>query len=244
MESRNFQLDTEWNIIHYPDKPKGFGILILGDERHYVDEHSCFWTENKGKSMILEHLKRAGYTVFSSNLYGRHWGSEKATRLAKRLYEFIIRTEILNERIHIIAEGMGALVAIKLLKVMEDDIRSCLFINPVLSLKYYLNQEREKKFYYKKLVKEITNAYEIDEQSLFITGEDEFEQILLTNDKPIKIIQILEGEAYKQERLLNKLSEEWMERNLPITVTYLVPEKKYALSSLILKFFEYYEREL
>ncbi len=39
MENRNFQLDTEWNIIHYPERPTGFGILIIGDERHYVDEN-------------------------------------------------------------------------------------------------------------------------------------------------------------------------------------------------------------
>src|SRR5438046_1276657 len=39
MENRNFQMDTQWNIIHYTEKPTGFGILIIGDERHFVDEH-------------------------------------------------------------------------------------------------------------------------------------------------------------------------------------------------------------
>ena len=49
MESRNFRLDTEWNIIHYPEKPQGFGILVIGDERHFVDQNSSFWLQNEGK---------------------------------------------------------------------------------------------------------------------------------------------------------------------------------------------------
>ena len=28
---RFFQIETEWNVIHLPFKPNGFGILIIGD---------------------------------------------------------------------------------------------------------------------------------------------------------------------------------------------------------------------
>ena len=70
----------------------------------------------KGKNLQIQSLLKEGYTVFYSNLYGKNWGSEKAVKLAKRLYEHIIRSEIMNDKIHIIAEGMGALVALKLLQ--------------------------------------------------------------------------------------------------------------------------------
>ena len=109
MEIRNFQLDTEWNVIHYPERPKGFGILIIGDERNFVDSNTSFWLQNEGKTKLLQSLLDAGYTVFYSNLYGKNWGSEKAVRLSKRLYQHMIRSEILNGKIHILAEGMGAL---------------------------------------------------------------------------------------------------------------------------------------
>ena len=51
MESRNFQLDAEWNIVHYPEQPLGFGILIIGDERHFVDQNTSFWLQNEGKNL-------------------------------------------------------------------------------------------------------------------------------------------------------------------------------------------------
>ncbi|HJV15917.1 MAG TPA: hydrolase, partial [Bacillales bacterium] len=119
MENRNFQLGNEWNIIYYPEKPTGFGILIIGDERHFVDESKSFWQQNEGKLSIIKVLKESGYTIFSSNLYGKNWGSEKAIELAERLYQHVIRNEIINGKIHIIAEGMGALVAIKLMEKLK-----------------------------------------------------------------------------------------------------------------------------
>lgn len=57
-------MDTQWNTIHYPEKPTGFGILIIGDERHFVDESKCFWTQNEGKLAIINHFKKTGYTIF------------------------------------------------------------------------------------------------------------------------------------------------------------------------------------
>ena len=60
MESRNFQLDTEWNIIHYPEKPQGFGILIIGDERHFVDGNTSFWMQNEGKQYAIKIFTKSG----------------------------------------------------------------------------------------------------------------------------------------------------------------------------------------
>lgn len=236
MDSRNFQLHTEWNMIHYPEKPSGFGILIIGDERHFVDEKQSFWTQNEGKSSLISALRRDGYTIFYSNLYGRNWGSRKAIEMAKRLYAHTIRHEIINERIHIIAEGMGALVASALMNEMNENIRSMTFINPIFSLKTHLEQEKEHKFFYKKLKKEVeaalvSNIKEIDES--IAINEEQFLQV----DLPVKIIHILSSSrAYKQSHHLKELSVKWSENNQQVSINYLLPEKRHSLSNHIIRF--------
>ena len=117
--------------------------------------------------MQLKSLQKAGYTIFYSNLYGKNWGSEKAVKLAKRLYEYMIRTEIMNEKIHVVAEGMGALAALKLLEEMNSSIRSIVLIESQYYLyKYHLELEKDHKFFYKKLLKELAYSFEQDEKQI------------------------------------------------------------------------------
>ena len=78
----------------------------------------------------------------------------------------MIRSEILNNKIHILAEGMGALVALKLMEKMRGQIRSVVFLNPILSLKNHLEQEKEYKFFYKKLMRELIAAHHKDQVTL------------------------------------------------------------------------------
>jgi hypothetical protein len=244
MEYRNFRLDTEWNMIHHPYKPNGFGILILGDERNFVDEGNSFWMQNEGKRKLLEQWRQAGYTIFYSNLYGLNWGSEKAVELAKGLCAHVKRNEILNEKIHVVAEGMGALTALKLLDGITK-IRSLLLIHPILSLKEHLRHEKEHKFFYKKLVKELSASYQVDRnevESLFEDGSSipEFSQ-----DTPVKIIHILAGSrGYRQSKLLNEYSHIWEKEKLPISVCYMVPEKKPQIGPLAIQFFRKHEQIL
>jgi hypothetical protein len=240
MDNRNFQIDQEWNIIHYPDKPTGFGILIIGDERHFVDDNKCFWTQNEGKLTIINELKKAGYTIFSSNLYGRNWGSENAVQLAQRLYQHVIRSEILNQKIHILADGMGALVALKLMEKMKEQIRSVVLINPILSLKFHLEQEKERKFFYKNLIRELTSAYQIEENELIsmIFNTDTF--IKLDFDIPVKIIHVLSGgKSYNQSKQYQHILN-----MTKITPYFIVPEKKQQLGKIINKFFNNHEKVL
>ncbi|WP_394235437.1 hydrolase [Niallia oryzisoli] len=246
MEIRNFQLDTEWNIIHYPERPQGFGILIIGDERHFVDEHTSYWLQNEGKCTLLKSLQDAGYTIFYSNLFGRNWGSVKAVKLAKRLYDHMIRSEILNTKIHIIAEGMGALAALKLLNEAKDCIRSVVLINPILSLQQHLELEKDRKFFYKKLVRELSVAYESEVERII----EELAQIdapppsTITNI-PMKVIHILtDSRAYKQSYLLNQLSVKWEEEKVPISVCYMVPEKRLQMDNQIIHFLKSHEKIL
>lgn len=245
MESRNFKLDTEWNMVHYPEKPNGFGILVIGDERHFVNSTSSFWTQNEGKRSLLNILKKEGYTVFYSNLYGRHWGSEKAVDLAMRLCSHIVRNEILNNSFHIMAEGMGALVALKLLAQSDIKVRSLVLINPVFSLSTHLEQERENKFFYKKLLNELEKAYETEISTLMENLKAEEEIPGLNQEVPVKIIQVLTGNrAYKQSRILKELSEMWEEEELPVNISYVLPEKKQQFGRQTVQFFMKHEQVL
>ncbi|EKN65394.1 hydrolase [Neobacillus bataviensis LMG 21833] len=240
MENRNFQMDAQWNIIHYPEKPTGFGILIIGDERHFVDESKCFWTQNEGKLAIVNELKDAGYTIFSSNLYGRNWGSESAVEHAQRLYHHVIRSEILNHKIHILAEGMGALVAVRLLEKMKGSIRSMILLNPILSLKYHLEQEKEHKFFYKKLMRELTNAHNMEQAQMESTVFSMEDIVHLEFNCPVKIIHVLAGgKSYTQSKLYQQII-----KSPVINPTYILPEKKPQLGKIFIKFLTSHETVL
>lgn len=244
MENRNFQLDTEWNIIHYPEKPTGFGILIIGDERHFVDEQKSFWIQNEGKLAMINQLKEAGYTIFSSNLYGRNWGSDKAAELALRLYQHVQRSEILNGKIHLLAEGMGALVAVKLLEKMNGQLRSVVLLNPLLSLKHHLEQEKEHKFFYKKLVKELEDAFQQDVRMLEKELQKSDTLSSLKYGLPIKMIHVLSGgRSYSQAKLNQFLLKKDIEDHV-VQTSFILPEKKQQLGSMIVKFCKKYEKEL
>lgn len=244
MENRNFQLDAEWNTIHYPEKPTGFGILIIGDERHFVDESKCFWLQNEGRLTIINHLKEAGYTVFSSNLYGRNWGSEKAASLALRLYQHVQRTEIMNGKVHVLAEGMGALVAMKLFENMQDNVRSVVLLNPILSLKYVLEQEKEHKFFYKRLVHELESAYQQDIKAIENEIVEHPSNLTFTKKFPVKMIHVMSGgRNYKHAALNQQLLREDIKSRI-VETSYFLPEKKQQLGSVIVKFFKSHEKIL
>jgi hypothetical protein len=244
MENRNFRLDTEWNMIHYPHRPNGFGILILGDERHFVDSQNSFWTQNEGKRKLLQDFKQAGYTIFYSNLFGMNWGSQNAVELAERLCAHIRRTEILNDKIHVFAEGMGALTALKLLR-RETRIRSLLLLNPILSLNKHLEQEKEHKFFYKKLLHELAVAYQMESKEVlsYLTEQEDF--LHIPGGIPVKVIHVLSGNrAYKQSELLNEFSQTWKEQNVDFNVCYMVPEKKTQIGFQTVQFYNKHEHDL
>lgn len=95
---RFFQMDSEWNVVHLPYKPNGFLVFIFGDRNHFVGEDSSFWLQHYGRNQLLTSLRNKGYTLVNSNLFGRHWGSEKAVAYAKQLIHYVFKQEILNEK--------------------------------------------------------------------------------------------------------------------------------------------------
>jgi pimeloyl-ACP methyl ester carboxylesterase len=185
-------------------------------------------------------LRQSGYTIFSSNLYGRNWGSDQAVDLAQRLYQQVIRSEILNNKVHLIAEGMGALVAVKLMEKMKGQLRSVVLLNPILSLKKHIELEKEHKFFYKKLIRELTAAHKLDQLTLAQELDNMGDEVNLQSGVPLKIIHVLSsGKSYNQSKQLQQLLA-----NTDISPTYIVPEKKQQLGSMIKKFFNQYEKVL
>ncbi|MBR8646233.1 hypothetical protein KEH51_27750 [[Brevibacterium] frigoritolerans] len=42
MEQRTFQIDDQWNIIYYPERPSGFSVMVIGDRSHFVEKTAAF----------------------------------------------------------------------------------------------------------------------------------------------------------------------------------------------------------
>ncbi|WP_232284421.1 hypothetical protein [Bacillus timonensis] len=144
-----FKLDTEWSALHLPKRPNGFAVLIIGDKTNFVEKDTSYWIQNYARSQILEYLKDQGYTVFYSNLYGANWGNPASVKLAAQLYHIIMKREILNRRIHVLAEGMGALTAMQLNEKLEGAIRSMAFLNPCIDLVAHIENEKNISFFIK-----------------------------------------------------------------------------------------------
>ena len=240
---RFFQMGGQWNAVHVPEKPNGFGVLIIGDANHFVDDHNSLWLQHIGRKRILEEILGAGYTVFYSNLYGMHWGSTKSVLLARQLYHIIQKQEILNDRIHILAEGMGALTALQLSKLMEEQIRSIAFINPCVDLNAHMEHEKDRKFFYKKLQRELAMAYDLSVND--INGYPDFpaiEQLLVP--MPVKIWQTTTNVSYAPHLHCKRYEELRQKNGFPIAVTYHLVEKRYAYGSSICQFFRKNEHQL
>lgn len=146
---RFFYLEKEPCVIYLPEKPNGFSVMLLGDYNYFIENGTSLWTQHAGRSYFLHGLIEEGYTVFSSNLYGRHWGNDQSVRLAKRLYDVVLRKETLNTKMHIMADGMGALVALEMMNKYPESIRSVIMLNPCLDLPEYVEFEKEHKFFTK-----------------------------------------------------------------------------------------------
>ncbi|KUP09067.1 hypothetical protein Q73_03970 [Bacillus coahuilensis m2-6] len=247
MRNRTFQLEKEWCRILYPKKPNGFAVLIIADQNHYVDQNTDFWTEHISRQQLVEDLLSKGYYIFYSNLYGNHWGSPKAISLLKLLIHHVKKSEIINNRIHIIAEGMGSITVEKLTKTSAKDIRSIVFINPCLSLKEHIQQEEEKKFFQKKLMKELSQSYEFDEKhyEAFKNGLKENPFYLESLKVPICFIHWIGSTRYiSQDLLIKNIYNRRVEGEYQTKMVYVLPEKRFTSNQMIVSFLEEYEGEL
>ncbi|MGN1386935.1 MAG: hydrolase [Bacillus sp. (in: firmicutes)] len=230
---RSFQYDEQWNIIYYPTKPSGFSVFIIGDHHHYVQKQDSYWLNHPSRFQLLKQLRKSGYTCFSSHLYGEHWGNDKAVQFAKDLYQIVMKAETLNEKIHLFAEGKGALVALKLFPLLQGCIRSVVLLNPCLSLKEKWALEKNHQIYFKPFLNEITKV--------FGDRTEQLEDIHTPINVPIKVIHVMGNDPKKQFLLYQDLRK----RNSAETeIVYLLPEKRYKVISEAVRFFKQYETVL
>ena len=239
INQKTFQLNKEWTTIFYPEQPSGFAIMLLGGDKHYINEHSNYWLDHPSKKQMLESLLARGYTVFSSYLSGAHWGNAEAADLAVELYAFFIRKEIVNERIHIIAEGTGALVLDTICEKLNDKVRSVVLLNPILSVKQSYEKEKVNKFFLKKMKKELYQAYHLDEET-FVEWLEAKEDITVGNDIPILIVHVLE----KLESNLPMKYQSFIDQHPLTDIKYITPEKRYIIPYQISSFLKKHEKKL
>ncbi|TMW71474.1 alpha/beta hydrolase [Alteribacter natronophilus] len=224
---RYFTMEGEQAVVHLPERPNGFLILILGDVNHYVGGNTSLWHQNPDRRRFIELLKNEGYTIVYSNQYGRHWGNEEAYRLTKRVIKETLQTEILNPRFHVFAEGMGALLALRLLADHPDQLRSVVLYNPCLSLKAYLEHERSSLFFYKRFKKELAAAY----------GEDEAVQEKAVElpsalwkktcpETMVRIFHCVFQRTYPLDQHSRPFAETLREREAPVELTVFLPGKQ------------------
>lgn len=243
MQQKIFQHDREWCVIHYPVKPNGFAVMILGDKNHYVTEKGSFWTENKTRREWINQLTKSGYLVFYSNLFGAHWGSEKAVESAMNLYHYIKRHEIINQRIHILAEGIGALLLKKMLTDIQSNLRCAVVITPCISLNLHNEQERKKKFFFKKFRKEISVAYQEKEWKKVI--ENDTVVPLIKTKNPLYFIEMIGNPLYKEQlELVQSICIKRKENLLPVKLDFFLPEKRPLIIRNCLRYFREQEKEL
>lgn len=245
IKERFFQIGGEWTTVHLPSKPNGFAIFIIGDINHFVKQHTSSWHQRPDQYQFIQKLKEAGYTIIYSNLYGRNWGSDQACRLLERIYYEVMKTEILNKKAHIISEGMGALVAAKLLPQMESCFRSVVMINPCLSLKHYFNTEKNNKFFYKRILRELKQAYDVDESEVetMIAKMDpnHFKPMKL----PIKIFHHLSRTPYSLEHHIRPYEQRYENESRSIDLSILLETKTFQeISHPTISFLSKYEKPL
>ncbi|MEI4831461.1 alpha/beta hydrolase [Bacillus sp. FJAT-53711] len=239
IKERFFFLEQEPCVIHLPEKPNGFGILLLGDYNYFIENGTSLWLQHAGRLHFLNELRKEGYTIFSSNLHGRHWGNEQAVLLAKRLYHVVMKKEILNEKIHIIAEGMGALVALQMMKQYPECVRSVLMFNPCLHLPAHVELEKEHKFFYKRLIRELMQAYDATESEL----ESKIEKKAfpyLASSVPVKIVVSIQAKK-ERKQLLREYEKKRLQENCPTLLSFHLQDKKYKTAKNACQFFKWYE---
>lgn len=244
MNCRYFMLENQWNVIHLPEKPNGFGILILGDSNHFVEGSTSLWTQHKGRERLVDCLLEKGYTVFYSNLFGANWGSIKAFRLARQLYHLVMRQEILNRKIHLLAEGMGGLLALQLMEEMSEEIRSAAFLNPCLDFELYYKQAQKHPFFLKRLEKEYREAHNLTRSTTREAMGNHVRLEYYQNEVPAKIwADVRNSSPYSVEhsKQYEKLKGE---QGGNVEISFYLPEKQYLFSKALCSFYKSWEQEL
>jgi hypothetical protein len=245
IKERFFMIEDQWSVIHLPYKPNGFGVMLIGDTNHYVDKGTSLWIQNSARGQLIEWLLDKGYTIFYSNLFGRHWGSTKALDVSLKLYHHVMKNEILNKKIHLVVEGMGGLLALKLMEKLEDNIRSIAMVNPCLYLQKHFNREKTNKLFYKRLKRELSIAYEVDEKEVdSLVSSELLSRNLSPNNIPTKIWHAAIGSKYHVGDHSRRYEAFRKINGTPIELSLHLIEGRFTFSKQMTNFLRQYEKIL
>ncbi|MGN1401499.1 MAG: hypothetical protein ACI4XL_08365 [Bacillus sp. (in: firmicutes)] len=228
---RSFQFDGKWNIIHYPQRPNGFSVFIIGDSHHYVDDKGSYWLQHPGRSQHLQKLLEQGYTVFSSHITCTQDNYENSMAYMKNLHHMIMKKEILNEQMHVLAEGKGAMYALMLLKGLPTTVRSLVLLNPCLDPDHMriLNDRREK-----------ATAHTRKTGNKVVVPTKQKQSSKFRLHTPIRILEII-GESSTGYFLYKKIQRQ---NRMKTERICLPPNKRYKIPAETVRFFAKQENVL
>lgn len=241
---RRFWIDEQPCFIHLPEKPNGFLILYLGDATQEVTRDSTFWWEHPERNKMLQMLLDNGYTLLTSRLYGRNWGSPNAVHLMEQVYQAVIRQEILNPHVHILAEGMGSLTSLKFAKEHPNHIRSMTFINPCLNLKAMYKHERNNRLFYKRLKREVADAYQIEDAEEVGKLFEHFDLREHSTRVPVQIFHDPTDKNYPFEQHSRMFEKIQKEKNHKVRFVLSVKPYFPRIYNQISQFYRQYETKL
>ncbi|WP_170006706.1 hypothetical protein [Bacillus fonticola] len=232
-----FDVEESWHVLLFPEKPNGFLLFVFGDAGHTVGDHQATWLEHPTRSLWLEWFAKMGYTICLTQPHPKHWGSEHATKTIKRLIHVVTKKGIFNQRVHLFAEGMGALLGFDLLR-NGFPVRSAFFVNPILSLEEKFQREQRHVFFFKQWKKDVMEAHDLHD-------DETFQQVVEAKEDDIPHHVPMRW-WFSSHQPVSPYLQKLQAKGLPpsITVTLGVPELFPHVGERAARWFALYEKEL
>ncbi|ADU31177.1 hypothetical protein [Evansella cellulosilytica] len=232
--------------VHLPEKPNGFAILLLGDKHHFVHSTTSSWIQHPLRNQFLNRLIDEGYTVFYCDPKHIHWGNDQVFHVVERLVKYVLTSEIINEKIHIFAEGIGALIAFRLMTHQFIQIRSIILYNPCIDLFQQYEEEKKNRFFYKRFIQEIKEAYRVEEKNVEKLCK---EKSLILNDIPMylpfRVFQVIYQAPYNPDIHIRSFIQRRKDIQRELITTFYMPGKTVEqFSSQMINFYRKHEKKL
>ncbi|WP_413379604.1 alpha/beta hydrolase [Alkalihalobacillus sp. 1P02AB] len=215
-----FYIEEQANVVYMPYRPNGFAVILLSDNERTVGADTSIWQQHPERYSFLKALVEEGYTVITSQLFGKHWGSDRACQYIEQLHHFLIKKQILNKKFHLFAEGIGALVALRLIEKRKDLIRSVFLLNPCIYVETVYNEEKKNKLFFKRFLQEFSLAHQIPEDK--ITEHFCSQLINLENwqgSLPIHIYHLMADKKYPVAQHSRRFEQFCVANELPISLS-------------------------
>ncbi|KMK74773.1 alpha/beta hydrolase [Alkalihalobacillus pseudalcaliphilus] len=241
-----FHMEEQANVVYLPQRPNGFAIILLSDNDRTVEKNSSIWERHPERHSFLLSLLEEGYTVIASQLFGKHWGSERACEYMEQLHHYLVKKQILNEKFHFFAEGAGALVVLKLLEKRPQLIRSAFLLNPCIYLERIFQEEKQSKLFFKRFIQELSAAHGVEENDVTKEYCQAFIQFEHWVDcAPIHIYHMMADKRFKVASHSRPFEQEFVKKNLPVSLSLYGLGKSFSsFKQPVRSFFKKNEKKL